>query len=58
MRMTKRLKSIIGTILEEGDYDTNKLWQILNEPDDCDFTYAEIEFVINWIWKKCGMFED
>jgi len=56
-RMTQRLKSIIPTILEEGDWDTNKIWQIVNEPNDCDYTYDEITFVIEWIWKQCGMDE-
>jgi len=55
--MTQRLKSIIPTILEEGDWDTNKIWQIVNEPNDCDYTYDEITFVIEWIWKQCGMDE-
>ena len=57
MRITQRLKSIIPTILEEGDYDVHKIWQIVNEPNDCEFTYDEIDFVISWIWKKCGMVE-
>lgn len=58
LRMTQRLKYIIPTILEEGDYDTDKIWQIINEPDDCNYTYDEITFVIEWIWKKCGMVEE
>lgn len=57
-RITQRLKLIIPTILEEGDYDTDKIWQIINEPHDCNYTYDEITFVIEWIWKKLGMCEE